>query len=321
MGINRDKPDFWKKDIIQSVDFYNCWFMEFAPKTFRETRATTVTKVLSAFMETDYLKSISVDLLKKHPEILQILRMSTCPPLARDRIVGLAGVTKSLVEKMENIENPRISPHLLPAKLSIEPSKIVQTVTKMLDFDIFVWLADKRKPTEQEIHRSATIIADRLCGAIANPLIRNEQEKRQLAAIRNFLEKKGYNEADTGTKYNQMVKGTFSFHMNIPVTVTESVDKKIKIPVDTLILPQSAQDGDFPLLIEAKSAGDFTNVNKRRKEEAIKMQQLQHTYGNKVSFSLFLCGYFDTGYLGYEAAEGIDWIWEHRINDLEQLGI
>ena len=96
---------------------------------------------------------------------------------------------------------------------------------------------------------------------------------------------------------------------------------KINIPVDVVILPKSANDGDFPLLIEAKSAGDFTNVNKRRKEEAAKMQQLKNTYGNAVSYSLFLCGYFDSGYLGYEAAEGIDWIWEHRINDLEQLGI
>lgn len=91
--------------------------------------------------------------------------------------------------------------------------------------------------------------------------------------------------------------------------------------IDVVILPKSANDRDFPLLIEAKSAGDFTNVNKRRKEEAVKMQQLKNTYGNIVSYSLFLCGYFDSGYLGYEAAEGIDWIWEHRINDLEQLGI
>ena len=33
------------------------------------------------------------------------------------------------------------------------------------------------------------------------------------------------------------------------------------------------------------------------------------------------CGYFDAAYLGYEAAEGIDWIWEHRAQDLDQLGI
>jgi hypothetical protein len=40
-----------------------------------------------------------------------------------------------------------------------------------------------------------------------------------------------------------------------------------------------------------------------------------------VVFVLFLCGYFDAAYLGYEAAEGIDWIWEHRTKDLDQLGI
>jgi hypothetical protein len=31
--------------------------------------------------------------------------------------------------------------------------------------------------------------------------------------------------------------------------------------------------------------------------------------------------YFDSGYLGYEAAEGIDCIWEHHISDLDPLGI
>jgi len=77
----------------------------------------------------------------------------------------------------------------------------------------------------------------------------------------------------------------------------------------------------LPILIEAKSAGDFTNTNNRRKEEAVKIAQLQQTYGKDVEFILFLCGYFDGGYLGYEAAQGIDWIWEHRISDFDQLGI
>ena len=86
-------------------------------------------------------------------------------------------------------------------------------------------------------------------------------------------------------------------------------------------MPLNAKFGDFPILMEAKSAGDFTNTNKRRKEEAIKIQQLQRTYGKQISFNLFLCGYFDSSYLGYEAAEGIDWIWEHRIDDLAQLGL
>ena len=51
------------------------------------------------------------------------------------------------------------------------------------------------------------------------------------------------------------------------------------IPVDAVIMPKSAKAGDFPLLIEAKSAGDFTNINKRRKEETVKMTQLRCSYG------------------------------------------
>jgi type II restriction enzyme len=86
-------------------------------------------------------------------------------------------------------------------------------------------------------------------------------------------------------------------------------------------MPSKSSQGDLPLLIEAKSAGDFTNVNKRRKEEAQKINQLKFTYGSNVRFCLFLCGYFDSGYLGYEAAEGIDWVWEHRIDDLALFGI
>ena len=107
--------------------------------------------------------------------------------------------------------------------------------------------------------------------------------------------------------------------MNVPVTLEGG--KKVNIPIDAIIMPKTAKDKELPILIEAKSAGDFTNVNKRRKEEAAKMTQLRRTYGTNVQFNLFLCGYFDSGYLGYEAAEGIDWVWEHRIDDLAKLGL
>jgi type II restriction enzyme len=106
--------------------------------------------------------------------------------------------------------------------------------------------------------------------------------------------------------------------MNVPVDLE---GHKINIPIDAVIMPKTATEGELPVFFEAKSAGDFTNVNKRRKEEAVKMAQLRRTYGSRVRFSLFLCGYFDTGYLGYEAAEGIDWVWEHRIDDLACFGL
>ena len=190
----------------------------------------------------------------------------------------------------------------------------------MADPDIFVWLQAKRAATKAEVHRAATIVADRLTNADTNPIIRNAQEKRQLDAISTWLEGRGYTKLRPGIAFNKMPAGTYSFRLNVPVT-SDGGASTVNIPVDTAVMPIKAKADELPLMIEAKSAGDFTNTNKRRKEEAQKINQLRHTFGNGVRFVLFLCGYFDCGYLGYEAAEGIDWVWEHRIDDLAAFGI
>jgi hypothetical protein len=188
-----------------------------------------------------------------------------------------------------------------------------------LDRDIFPWLDAAKEPTDHERDRASTIVADRLCSAVANPIVRNAQEQRQLALIGDWLDKKGYRKQPlaAGKPLTEMDAGTYSFRMNLAVGTTV----KVNIPVDVVIQPKKLRKDHLPILIEAKSAGDFTNTNKRRKEEATKIHQLQATYGKEVSFVLFLCGYFGSDYLGYEAAEGIDWVWEHRIEDLAALGL
>jgi len=318
--VNADKPHLWKPDIALSVDFYNNWFMQFAPKAYRDTRIATTQQVESALAETANLTNITFPLLRQHPEVLPILRMAAAPPIARDRLIGLAGVSPNLVKNME--EKQRIPPRADIATLDAELTKISQIIARLLDKDIFPWLESGQQPTETEVQRAATIVADRLCGAISDPIVRNAQERRQLAMIKQWLEQRDYSyvRGGAGLSFETMQPGTFSFRLNIPVLL-QSGSKQINIPIDVAIAPINSSPGEFPLLIEAKSAGDYTNPNKRRKEEAIKMTQLRSSYGNNVRFILFLCGYFDTGYLGYEAAEGIDWLWEHRIEDLGLFGI
>ena len=296
---------------------YNEWFMGFAPAAFRETRIKTTRAVEDTLHKTKNLMDVTTSLLREHPGVLPTLRMSTCPPIAVDRLVGLARVPKNLVGRMEQGRLPRKMPL---ASLELELEKIGAIIERMADPDIFVWLEARRAATEAEVHRAATIVADRLCGAVANPIIRNAQERRQLAAIGAWLEPRGYTRLPEGIKYDDMPPGTYSFRLNVP-TKADGRTSGVNIPIDAAVMPRSAKPGAVPLMIEAKSAGDFTNTNKRRKEEAQKINQLRHTFGNGVRFVLFLCGYFDSGYLGYEAAEGIDWVWEHRIDDLAQLVI
>ncbi len=318
MGVNRDKVDLWKADVARSVDFYNDWFMTFAPRAFRDTRIETTKQVKQALQWTENLTNIRPETLQLHPSVLPMLRMTTCPPVAHDRLVGLAGVSPNLVKNMET--GKRVPPNMKQPELIEQLGMIGDIIEKMADPDIFVWKERGDTGTKEEVHRASTVVADRLCGAVADPIIRNAQEQRQLAAIKAWLEARGYRKLQSGEAEDwlSMPDGTFSFRFNVPITLDGG--KQVNIPVDAVIMRKDAKEGDFPALFEAKSAGDFANTNKRRKEEAIKIRQLRKTYGDKITFDLFLCGYFDSGYLGYEAAEGIDWVWEHRIDDLEQFG-
>lgn len=242
--------------------------------------------------------------------------MCTAPPLAVDRLTGLADTSKNLVGRMEKGKLP-IKMHVLD--LDTELTNICRILARLLDRDIFPWLDNRKPPTDQERDRASTIVADRLCSAVANPIVRNAQEQRQLALIGDYLDRRGYRKQahPAGKPLTAMEPGTYTFRMNVPCGKAH----KVNIPVDVAIQRKKLAKDRLPILIEAKSAGDFTNTNKRRKEEATKVRQLQATYGDTVAYVLFLCGYFGSDYLGYEAAEGIDWVWEHRIEDLDKLGL
>jgi len=314
--INADKPHLWKTDVAASVDRFNRWFMRFAPEAFRSTRLKTTERVKAALLATRDLRSIDCATLRTNPSSLPALRMCTAPPLAVDRLVGLSGASKSLIGGMERGKLAvRMKAELLDENLS----KVCAVLSELLDRDIFPWLDAGKDPTDHERERASTIVADRLCSAVANPIVRNAQEQRQLALLGDWLDKRGYRKQPhpAGKPLADMETGTYSYRMNLPVG--KSVE--VNIPIDVVIQPKTVRKDRLPILIEAKSAGDFTNTNKRRKEEATKIHQLKASYGQDVCFILFLCGYFGSDYLGYEAAEGIDWVWKHRIDDMAKLGL
>lgn len=309
MDINRKDPDSWNADIQKSVAFYNEWFVNFAPPAFQNARKASVIKVNDAFAKLGSMCDLDDGILIDHPTLLTVLRHMTCPPLACDRLAGLAYVPSSVVKSFESGVAKQAT------RVEYAP-KLMDVIRDLLDKELISWIDEGKSPSEQKRQLASFVVSDRLCGAMTDPLIRNEQERRQIRAITGFLKKKGYVEAKSKT-YTALKPGEYALHLNLTV---HSGGRSVKIPGDVSIMPRSARKGDHPLLIEAKSAGDYTNVNKRRKEEATKVRLLKDTYGD-AQFVLFLGGYFDSGYLGFEAANGIDWIWEHRVSDMEKLGL
>lgn len=314
--INRRNTELWKEDTIKSVSLYNDWFLNFAPSTYTKERKRAMEQVGLAIRQTNNFHFTTTH-LKEHPEFITILRMATTPPIARDRLIGFSGVKPSFIKNMEEGR--------LPQRISEEEKEdclnsLALVLNKLLDVELFSWIQKGNTPTVEELKIAECIVADRLCGTLSDPIIRNEQEKRQLKVICDFLVSEGYTFVDSKdvTSFSKMEQGTFTYHLNVPVRMSRL---GVNMPIDVVIKRKECSEDTLPLLVECKSAGDFTNTNKRRKEEAQKIEQLKTTYGNNVDFVLFLCGYFDSGYLGYEAAEGIDWIWEHRVKDFKKAGV
>ncbi|MGQ9663486.1 MAG: XamI family restriction endonuclease, partial [Kiritimatiellia bacterium] len=138
--VNADKPHLWKADIAASVDRFNQWFMEFAPEAFRSTRVQTIEHVRAALVATNDLRALNPATLKANPGALPTLRMCTAPPLALERLVGLANASKNLIGLMEKGKLPTKMP---TADLDAELVKVCGILSRLLDRDIFPWLDNR----------------------------------------------------------------------------------------------------------------------------------------------------------------------------------
>lgn len=313
MPMNRDREDLWAADIAQSVDNYNLWYLASAVNIFTTERERAKIEVTAALDVIDHVRRATHVVLQT-PGLLPILRMATRPPIAVDRLVGLAGVAKSFVANLEVGNTYPITP-----RTEADAAALLRVIEALLDVTLLPWHNRGTEATAVERAIAISVLADRLANSRANPILRNSQEARQLDVLSTYLESRRYRRVAVRGDVRDMQPGTYIDHINVPCAVSNG--RNVNVSIDCAVQRWGVEKGVMPVLIEAKSAGDFTNVNKRRKEEAEKMFKLKAELGSDVPYTLLLGGYFDIGYLRYEAEKGIDFIWEHRIEDLEILGV
>ena len=311
-GLNSD----WEQDIQESVAEYNDWYLRYTVEAYRRARVEASQLVEKTLTVTDNLRNLEFRTLWSHPEIIRGLRMTSSPTWAVDRLIGISAAPPALVRAMENNRTGSTKAETAPPLIE----KIIATIKAGCDPNLLPWLDRTEPPTQPELERAKTLMIDRLALSIANPDIRNAQEFRQLDVLKTWLAERGYEpDEDTERPYDEMKAGTYRVHMNARGKREDG--SSVRVSVDMAIMPLAAQTGDLPIMLECKSAGDFTNVNKRRKEEADKHANLVREHGESLQYALYLSGYFDTNYLEYERAAGIAWVWHHRINDLDILGL
>lgn len=308
--INANRPQLWKTDIAASVDQFNQWFMRFAPEAFRSTRFTTTEHVKTALLATRDLRSLDTATLKTNPGALPTLRMCTAPPLAVDRLVGLSGANKSLIGCMEEGKlSSRMKAELLDENLS----KVSRVLLKLLDRDIFPWLDAGTVPTDHERDRASTIVADRLCSAVAQNLLKIIRRQHQLRNLRSILDSMGYrrvidpNDAGLNGK-----SGSYRENVSVPL----AMGRDALLPTDVIVQPTRLSK---PVILQIESFWNHHDGARRMRRAVKKYRAFRRTYGSSFSFILFLGGIVDVGALGRIAAESLDWVWQHRIGQLVHI--
>lgn len=108
--------------------------------------------------------------------------MMCSPVLAKDRLAGLSSVRKSLIGSMEEMEEGKT----LPSKNKADVAAMLNILEKLRDRYLFQWTVENREPTELELTVAISVLADRLCGSLTDPVIRNAQEKGSLMRYRHI---------------------------------------------------------------------------------------------------------------------------------------
>lgn len=298
-------------DIKKSVEEYNKWYVNETPAIYEVTKKpfmndSTITEVSKGIV----MGGLKIEIIKRNPRIIQLLRFSCDPILSPDRLAGLADLKRgTLVKSLEEGKLPRVSKAYDENDFSDDLMRIL-LVIKGFQNDL-----PSEMSKEEKIKLKSAIITDRLTNAQVSSKIRNAQEPRQMKVIKYVLGSLGYkNIPNEDTNIKALYAGQYSLRMNVAA-------RKANQPVDVVIHLKGLEDFQISnyVFIECKSAGDFANVNKRRKEEAEKVLDLQESYpDDKIDFCLFIGGYFNQKYLDFERQSGIKIFWEHLPETLKE---
>jgi len=307
--LNANAAQHWEADRIIAREEIINWLAD--TTSALQSRSVIEAKVSEALDLIARSESIEMAIFS-NPSVLTTLRALTRRDIGTSQTATFLGLGTSALESIEREKKP--SGQIAAAAESL--------LLKELDQGLVPWILENRTPTGEEKNRSTIIAADRILRRSTSTELRYKHEPRQLEKMEHFLKEQGYTKAIGNTIVDprkDMDPGTYAFRVNIEGTTVDGLS--LKQNVDTLIMPKSKSQM-LPIFLEAKSMTDEVNPNKRQKEEAQKVDSVRRRWqplDEKLNFILLLGGTVPRRYLEVEANSGLDWVWEHRVEDLLPL--
>ena len=308
--MNAKKPEQWERDRLIAKQEIISWLAD-------STNASNLRGSIEARNRIILKKLIGKkklrDVILEDTSSLTVLRSLTRRDIGTSQMATFLEITTSSLEKSES--GKKIS-----ETLAVSAEKIL---LKELDQSIANWILEGATPSEEEFNRALWIASDRILRRSTSTDLRYKHEPRQLEKLEKFLKGYGYSSMEGAEikdlRYG-MQGGTYAFRVSVEGMTSDGLS--LKQTVDALIKPFSVSKNLLPIFLEAKSMTDEVNPNKRQKEEAQKVESARRRWQEKserLNFILLLGGTVPRRYLEVEAGSDLDWIWEHRVEDLGVL--
>jgi len=308
--MNARSPELWDDDRLMAKQKIISWLADSKDADHLRFEIETSTRLI---LENIFTQKSLESVISKNPEALKVLRSLTRRDIGTSQMATFLNVTTNVLESFE--AGLKVSEGLALGAENI--------LLKELDQGISGWILEGREPSIEEFNRTLWISSDRILRRSTSTSLRYKHEPRQLEKLENYLNSKGLKKIDGASikdpRYG-MPMGTYSFRVSIQGMTSDGLI--LMQTVDALIKPFSNSDSLLPIFLEAKSMTDEVNPNKRQKEEAQKVESAKRRWqleNERLNFVLLLGGTVPKRYLQVEAGSDLDWIWEHRVEDLDLL--
>jgi type II restriction enzyme len=308
--MNAKSPELWDDDRLMAKQKIISWLADSKDADHLRFEIETSTRLI---LENIFTQKSLESVISKNPEALKVLRSLTRRDIGTSQMATFLNVTTNVLESFE--AGRKVSEGLALGAENI--------LLKELDQGISGWILEGREPSIEEFNRTLWISSDRILRRSTSTSLRYKHEPRQLEKLENYLNSKGLKKIDGASikdPRSGMPMGTYSFRVSIQGMTSDGLI--LMQTVDALIKPFSNSDSLLPIFLEAKSMTDEVNPNKRQKEEAQKVESAKRRWqleNERLNFVLLLGGTVPKRYLQVEAGSDLDWIWEHRVEDLDLL--
>ncbi|SDT19763.1 XamI restriction endonuclease [Friedmanniella luteola] len=302
--INSGTPARWRPDLTAAQLAFEAWYATGGRLAYRVAREAARDEVTALLDETDGLQALSPALLRRRPQHLATLRMTTAPPMARERLAELARAERPVIHALEQ---GRLPSSISSGDLDAQLGRICRVLTHCVDP---VLVGAGRTAADRD--HVTMLVADRRCDAVADQILRQALRDHRRTLLRSWLEDRGYTQQPGTRSTPALVPGSFRFG---PQRVEPAAGGR-GLEADLLVAPA----GRGPRLVALQEVWP-RDLRVDPHGRLVPRVPLRPVADPGLRRLLLLGNAVDLDYLQDRAQEGVDWIWEHRVADLAQAGL